>query len=613
MNGPADTMMGFPKATVFTPYAYFRNVSSSPKVVQPSLNWMNGSSPQSANLPAITLQPGQSGQVAVPPSPGLTPESLNLAYTFTGAVDDLIAATGSVDQTGNYVFAVEPHGVGQHGGVSSVYWAYGGGLDTMYTVWNPLSVAQQMQLILVGDTGATIYSVPIRLAPGASQTIDLYELFAVGAADAAGRVMPRGPMQGNAILTGPKNDTTERLTVVISGGIYNSKTATCGETCETCDGFTSVSASPDPASIAVSGSTQMSAHYTWYTGYQYDWTSNSQWSSNATGVATIQTTGQSSPGMAAGVSAGSAQFQALFGEMPANAGQICTQGTLPPCPYGDPAADVPASVCVLTVNNPVNGQVFSLSSNYNSATIPLNASSNCTGSSVTWQFAYSYTAGNGTPYSSGVGNTTTSLGQNGNWQSSGEGGQGTITASATATGAMGPLTANLVSYIDGTTIPNSTITSQLQNLYSSGATRDLLTGIAMLESNYQQFVTRELYGTSGYWPNESYDRGSHVGLMQMPNGMGDAFDWTQNTADGASLFQQKISVAQSVVSGYRANCSGLPGLTAQQLENDALVYYGPYGASGPYYVPNSGCSGWNVNPNNSNGVTYANSVRGQMQ
>jgi hypothetical protein len=30
MNGPADTMMGFPTGTTFTPYAYFRNVSSSP-------------------------------------------------------------------------------------------------------------------------------------------------------------------------------------------------------------------------------------------------------------------------------------------------------------------------------------------------------------------------------------------------------------------------------------------------------------------------------------------------------------------------------------------------------------------------------------------------------
>jgi hypothetical protein len=269
---------------------------------------------------------------------------VNLAYTFSGSVDDIIAATGSVDQTGNYVFAVEPHGVGRHGGVSSVYWAYGGGFDTMYTFWNPLSVAQQMQLIVVADSGVTIYAMPIRLAPGGSQTVDLFELFSMGAADPAGRVMPRGPMQGSAILTGPKNDTTDRLTVVIAGGIYNSKTATCGETCETCDGFTSVSVSPDPTGIEVSGTAQMTAQYTWYTGYQYNSTSTAQWSSNATGVATIQTTGQSSPGLAAALSVGSVQFQAFYGEMPPNAGQICDEGSLPPCPDDDVYASAPAAV-----------------------------------------------------------------------------------------------------------------------------------------------------------------------------------------------------------------------------------------------------------------------------
>jgi len=52
MNGPADTMMGFPTGTTFTPYAYFRNVSSSPIALQPSVNWMNGSSPQNVSLAA---------------------------------------------------------------------------------------------------------------------------------------------------------------------------------------------------------------------------------------------------------------------------------------------------------------------------------------------------------------------------------------------------------------------------------------------------------------------------------------------------------------------------------------------------------------------------------
>jgi hypothetical protein len=101
--------------------------------------------------------------------------------------------------------------------------------------------------------------------------------------------------------------------------------------------------------------------------------------------------------------------------------------------------------------------------------------------------------------------------------------------------------------------------------------------------------------------------------MQVPNAMNVAFDWTQNAAASATVFQQKVSKSQSVVSGYQASCKGLPGLTGTQLENDALVYYGSYAGSGPYYVPNTNCTGWITNPNNSNGVSYANSVRADIQ
>jgi hypothetical protein len=48
--------------------------------------------------------------------------------------------------------------------------------------------------------------------------------------------------------------------------------------------------------------------------------------------------------MAWGVSAGSAQLEANFGQLPVNAGQICTHGTSPPCPMGSPVAQAPASV-----------------------------------------------------------------------------------------------------------------------------------------------------------------------------------------------------------------------------------------------------------------------------
>ena len=252
--------------------------------------------------------------------------------------------------------------------------------------------------------------------------------------------------------------------------------------------------------------------------------------------------------------------------------------------------------------------------NYNQASLPLEASSNCRDTSATWVFSFTYTTADGSrQYTSGDVSTSTTLGQSTNWLSpSGLGGQGSITVTASVN--SGALTTELLSYIEGTNnIPSTSVTNQLLNLYASGATLRLLTGIAMRESSYQQFALRTLYGTQAYWPLESYDGGSHVGLMQVPNGMNVAFDWIQNTQGGADIFQQKLTKAQGNGSSCQAGCPGLPGLTGVKLENDALVFYGPYAGSGPYYVPCNDCSGWIQNPNNSDGISYANDVRSKVQ
>jgi hypothetical protein len=272
------------------------------------------------------------------------------------------------------------------------------------------------------------------------------------------------------------------------------------------------------------------------------------------------------------------------------------------------------ATCSLTIGSPANGQVFSLSSGYNSATLPLGASSNCAGTSATWVLQFSYVTTGGTTFQSQDVSTTSTLGQTTNWQSPvGLGGLGNPTATASVAGATAPVASVVLAYIDGTTIPTSTIIAQLRSLYAGGATPDLLADIAMQESSYSQFVSRTLYGTAGLWPNESPNPalGQYVGLMQVPNAMGVAFDWVQNTQAGASVFQQWLSYAQGVVSAQQASCPGLVAPTGQQLENDALTYYGGFGA--PYYVPNSGCTGWIQNPNNSGGINYANQVRGQNQ
>jgi len=88
-----------------------------------------------------------------------------------------------------------------------------------------------------------------------------------------------------------------------------------------------------------------------------------------------------------------------------------------------------------------------------------------------------------------------------------------------------------------------------RGLYSGGATPGLLTGVAERESSYYQFISRSLYGVpNGLWPNENAANsktpaGLYVGLMQVPNGMVDAFDYLTNTYQGWYIFNGNLSVA----------------------------------------------------------------------
>jgi hypothetical protein len=158
-----------------------------------------------------------------------------------------------------------------------------------------------------------------------------------------------------------------------------------------------------------------------------------------------------------------------------------------------------------------------------------------------------------------------------------------------------------------------------------------MTGIASVESSIQQFTSSSLYGQTLFWPYASIsDGGSHVGLMQMPTSMDYAFNWQDNASNAVALFNSKESIANTVAANEISSDTGLPALTGVQLENMALLLYGPYaGGTNPalqYYVPScvggtisgSNCVGgswqWVVNTaGNANGVAYANSCRSQMQ
>lgn len=340
-----DPMLGFPAQVSFTPYAYFRNVATQPRTILAKAYYMNGKTANVISAAGLVLQPGQSAALPVADLLRESPEIMdfNLVYSYTGWHGDVISSIGSTGASGNYIFPVRAKPVYKSGGTVSTYWTYGGGFDTMYSLWNPETQAQDVLVTLRYAGGS--YELPVHLEAHASTMLDVGELVQLKTADRNGNVLPTAAIEGSLLLSSLANQPEDRIDVVLGGGIYNPSKATCGQSCETCLGYTIPFMSPGPFSVLVRGQQQVAFGYVWYTGYKYDVTSSSSWSSNATNVVTVQTQGNANPGLSQGVSAGSTSIAAnYYVDVPVNVGQICTEGSLPQCPSNGVGENTPVTV-----------------------------------------------------------------------------------------------------------------------------------------------------------------------------------------------------------------------------------------------------------------------------
>lgn len=165
----------------------------------------------------------------------------------------------------------------------------------------------------------------------------------------------------------------------------------------------------------------------------------------------------------------------------------------------------------------------------------------------------------------------------------------------------------------GTGIPGLTITGRLDQLYPASygyqkillnegtPTENLMTGVAMHESSYRQFVTPiegdpdpDLfnlwldYKIPAKWPDENVKtsevpRGKYIGLMQVgdPFTDADAWDWTVNTQDAVNKFSgdSKSSDVQEAVN--------YEGYIAGGNKNDNIPAHKNGDRSAPRSAPNN--------------------------
>jgi len=344
MLGKPDPMMmpGFPKETTFSVYLSLRNASEKPLDVALQLNYtpgigMTGGAPITRNLPSQHLASFEAKQVGLQgplDAAGLQNfnGSINLSTSFTGHSGDLVIATGSVDQTGTYVFEVGPKAISTATSQFSNYWSVANGNDTMYSLWNPTGSAQDILVTIYYGDGSGKYTVPVHLDAQASTMIDMAMLIAEIKPDADGNVIPPNIREGSATFSNAKGKNA-KISLAIAAGIYNVSTATCGSDCPYCCGDSNFAISPNPIFCPIGETMPCTATATDCYGSTFN--QGASWYSSNAAVMTVDAYGN-----VTGVSAGQATITANFNSVPTYTGVVCYY----PCPTGSPQVNAAATV-----------------------------------------------------------------------------------------------------------------------------------------------------------------------------------------------------------------------------------------------------------------------------
>ena len=306
---------------------------------------------------AWQLKAGQTTQLDLPSAmakAGLTnfDGMVNLTFNYSGAPGDVLIATGSTDQSSNYVFEVVPEGVGSSGGKEISYWKLGDGYDTMITLWNPGAEAEDLVLTLYYAEGSGTYLYPVHLEANASTMVSVMELMADQKPDGAGNVVLLGVHQGSAAIAST-DGVGAVININLGVGVFNAQAGTCGPpSCTDCSGLTGTGFNPSPFATSVGSNLQLRDYITWNNGSPSDMTNSTTWTSSNGSIATIQTHGQANPGLLNGVGPGGSPIAYSAGYQPVMA-HVCSPISCPTTPVqGNPVGGIgPYQVEPLNTNS----------------------------------------------------------------------------------------------------------------------------------------------------------------------------------------------------------------------------------------------------------------------
>ncbi len=323
MMGKPDPAMLFPTGTVFTPFTVLHNVSTHSVVATVSLtsDGLDGKT-ETRTVAQLPLAAGQSQTVDYAsylnvraPSPILPPIPIGIegrpgaetpartpapgilggepgggfahvSIAYQGREGVLLADVGSVDQSGNYVFEVAPVIAAPSMSKIICFWELHGNRDTMVSVWNYTTAAQDLELKLLYSGGQ--YRIPIHLEANKAYNLDMMTLVHSRVPDPDGVVIPDNIINGSAMLSG-KGGEADKISVAATASTFSPEEGDCHLVCVNCNGNSGFIVIPDLVDLAVAASQQLTPSATLSTGTTY--TPSGTWSTANTSVATVSTAG----------------------------------------------------------------------------------------------------------------------------------------------------------------------------------------------------------------------------------------------------------------------------------------------------------------------------------
>lgn len=205
MVGAPDPMMMFPSGTNFHPYAFVRNIGTQPIVLNPVVYLEDSTD---LKLAPLVVPPNSVAEVPVAQAAmkAQAKDMITLALHASGDPRFLLVQTGSIDESGTYVFEVPSRLVQTTVSQYICHWLAEGDNDTMISVANTESAPQDL-ILRLNFGNDKHYLVPVHLKKGETRMWNLSGLLMNATPDKDGNLPPPGVTEGSAeILNSIRED-----------------------------------------------------------------------------------------------------------------------------------------------------------------------------------------------------------------------------------------------------------------------------------------------------------------------------------------------------------------------------------------------------------------------